>query len=675
MANFVTETIAHFIGYLHLDQLFNLDAKHYSGAPVYTTRAYTSEPPKQVSSFPAELPERAGSPALPNPHVEPPSGHARLPGSASAPDPVLVSEIPVMTIEPPESVQVPRVEFAISSSQKVIDPSVTYTIGGRQDMLVDVLQRNTLLDDDTVLDRLLAVGDLSVSPQVAERIQFLVETAVGEVPDGMWASFGLPTGVSRQHSSIGDAVDIGPGDDAPRPASYAHAVGPDGTHVNGVQVDDEGQSLIEQSDTLAAVIQSIMGEGQIGDTRTTAHAPKPEFSTEAAQAFAPTGGVAQIVSAGGNEAANVTALYDLGDAFGSRIIVGDYYERNIIAQVNVLDSSGGGGISDLALLSTVLKNDSGLRNEAAFVSEPGLLYGTPTFGYPGAIHWQVDYVNGDLVDITSVIQRNFVIDNDISQSTQSTAHQVVTLGENDQINIASLAELGKSYDLIIIGGDYFKYNAIFQFNIVIDEDAVFEWTDHGGRLTYGSGGNSLVNDAAIVGIGGNLHNPLTAEATALSDAIGGRAATLNGAWTIGLPGNGNDIFEVLYVAGNYHSYNILLQSNIMSDVDAIARSLTEGDSAETGRNTASNVALIYDLESQSAYQMIGGEAYEESFLIQANIIFDETTEAQSSLDLENGLVAVLTAMGEDAPVSAHTDDDAGFVPASAHADVLGAMLH
>lgn len=688
MAHHVSSEISRFLGYLHFDQLLNLDALHYSGAPVYVMRGHAPDVIGKPVVFDPEFPAGSTPLRLPQFLEEQVPEVAIAPAPIPRPTPVILTppqgSLPAQAVQqfnPPQSFIDTVLDLVVGMPGEPVDPTVTYTFGRDAGQLLAFLQENTLRDNDIVLDRLLDVSALPLSEESRAALEYLTDLAIAELPAGLDPNFETSEGIQLERTSDGDDIEIElPLGSSQSPDSFA--VPSNGTFVNGTKVSGEGQSQPEQSAQVREIAESILREGAIGEERQTEN--EPASAPLDGAPLGPSGGPAQIVAAGGNEAANVAALYDLGDAFGSRIILGDYHEKNVIAQINVLAEVGAALPSDDWLIKIAMDESSELRNEASFANDPGLLYGNVAAGFPGASHWHVDYVYGDLFDITTLTQRNFLTDNDFSESTQTTAHYVATLGENDQVNLMNIVELGKAYDLIIIGGDYFKYNAIFQFNVLLDGDAVHQ-SSEGDRSGKSEDGNTLSNDAAIVSSGGNSHNPISASAAQLADAIANQATTLDHAWTIGLPGNGNDTFEVLYITGNYYTYNLLLQTNIVADLDNIEQ--LAGDeapsdlqqTASAGGNAIANAALLYDLSSQSSYQMLGGQAYEETFLVQANIIIEDQAESDDDRDHEDwddnsALIGVLAALASENDNTSVIESPQGGGYAGG-GDVLGSLLH
>jgi len=669
----VTDEVSRFIGYLHLDQLLNLEALHYFGSPTYLPRGFAGEPAARGSAF-AELFRPTGStPARLIADNSSPDTDAAVAARLALAPTVQFQPLAPITPAPlqrqaPADVPLPDIRFAFDP----IDPTVSYTLGSEAGQLFLAQQENVLGDDDIVDDgHVFDRGKGDLPSHSTDAVEDLIELAFAAVPEGLGSDFEVSSGITLHTYSDTGTPQLQVSLDG-NGGIEPYRVESDGTYLNGRLTSVTGQSQADQAAGLRATAESILGEGEIGEARATSMAPEALPVPAEGASFGPTGGAAQIVSAGANEAANVAAVYDFGDAFGSRIVLGDYHEKNVIVQVNAFASAPP---SEAVLIEGLLSANSDLRNEASFRSDPGALYARGAVGYAGAENWHVDYIYGDWIDVTSIIQRNVLGDGDIARTTQFQSHAVATLGENDQLNVLNLIELGKSYDLIIVAGDYFKYNAIFQFNVVLDEDALLQTGSNG---SWSSGGNVLSNDAAIVGTGGNTHAPLTANGAAIAGAIADQATILDGAWTIGLPGDGDDTFEVLYVTGDYYVYNLILQTNLIADSDRVAQ-LAGGQagieqSASSGANSAANAAIIFDLDTQSAYQMLGGDAYEDTFLVQANIIVAADDDKDELAASDSGLIAVLAAMVDD-DASAPADETTDSINPTGHADVLGAMLH
>lgn len=666
MAHQVTEAIQHFIGYLHLAELLNLSGRHYQGAPTYTGFSLDEPAPEPRSLLPVSAPDAYVPQRLPSFEAGPGARLDPIWKSRSPAEEIVQSQfLPIPFIGSPSGPSPVVPAYGFEAGSVLPDISVRYDIGGRQDNIVDVAQRNALFDNDIVLDGETIIETVSLPPAVAALLQQSVHRLLDELPADLLTPFSRPganDGLTMQIGKVG----LNPAE----AASAASSLGPvswNGTYVDGIRTSDQGQRTDVQVDQLSSIADRMRADGELGSGRSPGvSAP----SNVGIGDFSPL--PVQEIRAGGNEQANVAMIYDLGDAFGSRIIRGDYHEINVIAQINLLaeDTAPGARTSPDSAANI-------FRNEASFVNEPGDVSGVvPVRGFNGATQWNVDYVNGSVFDVTMVRQSNFMADLDFVEVEQTQAYHLVTLGENNQFNVSAILEMGKTYDLIIVGGDYYKANIIVQVNILLDDDVVTHWGDS-GKVSVASGDNLLENDAAIVGTGGQTFHGMTADVTALADAIAARQSTLDPNLTVGLPDNGDGVIDVLYVSGSYYNMNVIVQTNIIADLDQIEQRASSLDpvreqSVSSGGNAALNGALIVDLDSQTDYQFLGGEVYEESLLAQIDIIGDaEPADAPFSQD--DDAIAVVAAMTD---LVAAGEDHAPAIMQSPipSADVLGSVL-
>lgn len=187
------------------------------------------------------------------------------------------------------------------------------------------------------------------------------------------------------------------------------------------------------------------------------------------------------------------------------------------------------------------------------------------------------------------------------------------------------------------------------------------------------------------------------EAQAVVDAVQAGDDFIAGENTWGLLDNGDGIFNVLYVTGDYYNHNMIMQVNVVSDADYMTEILDGGhgdfdgdgfrgdyefdasaQDATTGGNILVNGAAIIEQDVTSQYQFVGGEATSEALLVQANIIATDEEMEHFSDDadaLTDDAVATVAALVEDA-----SDDGEAFVlPAgaaeiAAGADVMGGMM-
>ncbi len=275
-----------------------------------------------------------------------------------------------------------------------------------------------------------------------------------------------------------------------------------------------------------------------------------------------------------------------------------------------------------------------VTNSATFANDPGKIYGNIAYGYPGAVNWHVDYVNGDYCSVDALHQTNVLIDGDLAQQSSASMHFTATLGANGQLNFVNVTDAMSHFELVIVAGNDYKIDCVVQLNVVLNDDIVQQILGGNGSQSVNAGGNILLNDAAIANIGGESFKTLGGEAQTLADAIAHKDTSIDFSHSLGLPGNGTDNFNVLYVSGDYYDEHLLTQTNVIIDPNKVVQCAPLGavglpgadtsgglaQTATTGGNEATNLALLVNFNSTSDYQFLGGTHYEDTLLVQANIV-------------------------------------------------------
>ena len=682
------DKIWHFLGYLRLLESTGRDTLHYIGAPTYQTTPYDPDKapaPLDVDpsyaktaairfvKFASPPPSAVTAPDLPPsfdkiaPTLKTAGGSLILPAPVYAPGMDLV--LPPKELLPPDAI-------------------LRYWLGESQYHDIVAEQFNKLVDRDVVLDgleRLPAETLETAFAHVASKagaLQELIEIAETELPAHLSALFNdHPGNVIRisvdSDNALRPQLENGGADETAFEQVEA------GRYVNGVAAEAETSDAQGEYVAAVAKLVNLNGSDDADDDETSEEHEGGAYANgafAAAESWAPTAGKQQI-STGDNSSVNVAVLQDYNDVFGSRIVLGDYYETNTIAQINVFagrDAYEHLDGANVELVSDVVAANS-FRNEATFVNEPGETYGDVESGYPFASDWRVHYTDGDLYDVTVVTQHNVLHDGDIHARPSSTEHYTLETGENGQLNVTQLLEYGTEYDLIIIEGDLITENVIIQVNVLEDEDLIVQHTSDGATHYYMGGGNHLENDAAIYSTGDGSFKPMSEEATEIAEIIGAQGGEIDGLVTIGLPGDGDDTFDVLYVKGDYYTYNLVMQTNTVSDGD-YSYSEQHGDGAEhatdAGGNTLINAAVIIEQNSTSEYQYLAGEYHTEELLIQANIVEGEQDPQGVAGDLhEDVLAAIAGADDDDEAVNLKPEEitpDYGMGGGST--DVLGGVI-
>jgi hypothetical protein len=271
-------------------------------------------------------------------------------------------------------------------------------------------------------------------------------------------------------------------------------------------------------------------------------------------------------------------------------------------------------------------------------------------GFPQA--WVVTEITGDFVSLNWIQQLNFITDNDTS--VVSSSYGVTTqvgMGENQSFNHLSVADLGRNYDLVLIGGNYYDANIISQTNVLLDDDiaGAVAGFHSSGQGSVSTGDNLLWNNANITSIGQGetgampngflhaIHDFQDGDKTLSSDV-------LNDSAFLGLPG-----LRVLYISGSIYDLQYVQQTNVLGDADQIALAMNSLHPANdgnwtitTGSNALVNSAQIVDVDPTSKIY-VGGDHYSDELLVQTDIIrTDHLAQIQDADHLVNEAVAFLS---------------------------------
>lgn len=602
-----TETIWHFLGYLHIADALARASEVYDGAPA---PGRPDDPATVLRDVPARpdfddpVSHPVPPPALPTsepghlipiprgalPGMPGPVGNASPPSKPSAPQPQTVSD-------PTESV-------LINHQRHIF---VSYEDGGHES-LVAIKQVNMMDDQDTLID--LGVRDADGNPivppviETSHVISTMLVRALDETPDT------LPRNAAADATSLISAVET-------RDAAW---------RASG-EAPDEGSAATPPSGRIVDGVASnaplpVIAPQEITPWRGAAEAASKEMESRI-EGPAPAQGVGTVVETGHNVQANAALIVDANEASGSLIVGGDYFFSRAIVQVNILTDSDRVDIARTdAAMPFVRADGNQLHNVAEFVTHE---ITNEHRGAVGTPLWQVDIFRGDFYDVKSIVQFNGLTDNDRTvQATAGTYFDAQT-GGNQQTNLAKVYGLD-SYDIIIIGGSYHRADWIFQYNVMLDSDvAKLLSADNadGTGADVSSGFNRLVNEASITTYDSAAFKQLNDAQRSLLDGLDHRVPALvpNADWH--LTGNASGTLKILYVNGDYYDINTITQINVMSDVDQSIQASATEDSAQgvsSGGNSALNEARIVDPGALSTSRYLGGEAYEASILVQANII-------------------------------------------------------
>ena len=383
----------------------------------------------------------------------------------------------------------------------------------------------------------------------------------------------------------------------------------------------------------------------------------------------------QNVSVGSDIQANDAALTNLQGLSTMFTVGGNYYQTEAIVQTNVFAGQdhfyGGPGVASIA--ANTVQNIADVRNDVPTLTSGGS--GTT----PSGLNWSVDVVNGNFLDVHSLVQTNYLQNNNVVYQTSYSGDSQIIAGENTQTNFAQFQNLTANYQLIIVEGSCHQDDLIYQTNVLLDNNQVnFNGQGFASDSATG-GGNSAVNDATIVDTGNHNYQQFSSDASAVVQALESQSGIVDPSSVLNafpsLFGNIN----VLVVTGDYYDVNYISQTNVMSNANVVQ--LTGSSTAPAG--ATQSVSTGHDITVNSASIVDGGSAlspylqghyYNDIILIQTNIIGnDPKVTGHDPSQLAPELVA-FTGATEGANLGAETPVIAAATPQQHH-DGMGCVLH
>lgn len=450
--------------------------------------------------------------------------------------------------------------------------------------------------------------------------------------------------------------------DAPELDGASVITAPSGTYVNGVAAAEAPELLELLPAKLAAVLGgepvAAEAEDEIGTDEAT------QSQTIAFDEMTPS----MTLNAGGNMLVNEITVVNAGLQASVMAVQGNFHQLDVIIQINAFSDSdtiiGATGEGHVPGPETVA------YNIASFETKTSDVLAKAAEANPGTmpLSWTVTVVSGDLVFVEWMKQFTFQSDQDVHVLSAIGANTVVTTGENIGLNAISFADLGRYFDLVIVGGNLYDANIIVQTNILYDNDTIqYLGGQQSDADNLATQGNLLSNEASILNVGPTeFGTPMPGH---VSDAMA-NLSTGNQHMPSGFDSDG--IFEglsalrVLYVAGDIYDLRYLQQTNVLGDADLVALQQAQlfvdnpgtDWAISTGANALANQARIVDYDGVGDSVYVGGEHYSDAILIQANILASDN--AGSSGDaLVSEVIAFLDndvpdMPGDDGPFSSST---------------------
>lgn len=669
----ITETIWHFAGYLHIAEEVARSATLYSGDPQNPVpdedpvRFKEPERPPVFDDLQSQ-PTFIREPVSSDPH---PALH-KLP----APPPVPIGTKLVLYPTTPQRLELPD-EFGFERNVRTTERVITaeYQPGGTEG-LVDIGQRNLASDRDVVIsDKILdSAGEPVALSEIDHEGTFAAMVAQAEaavpanLPDAAFASTHELIAVFTERG--GSWAETG----SPNPDGSPAETAPVGRIVDGEFSVAElpVPSIIEIAPWRFDEAEPAKKTDPLTEGGSTKEIEPTKEAEKTVTAPEPTGGIATLAETGLNTQINAAVILDANEAVGSLMVGGDHYFSRGIVQVNVLTDSDHVDVAVAGSLQpSVTTGGNEVHNVAELITH---VMSASVHGAAGTSLWSVDVVSGDFYDVRSITQLNTLDDSDRVVQAESGTYFDLRTGENEQVNLAEVRGLD-NYDIIIVGGDYYRADWIYQYNIVLDSDDARLFSAGGvdDSTVVTTGFNRLTNLATIETYDGEFKS-MNAAQLELMQALGNGLTVLipNADWN--LYGTGGTL-QVLYIPGDYYDINVITQVNLLVDADQIIQASAETGAAQgvaNGGNSAINEAHIIDPGTLSAAAYLGGMAYEESVLIQTNIITD--TDTVTIHDTQT-LITELVAFAHDEATDSRPQNDVPLaVDPAQHDHLMSNML-
>lgn len=204
------------------------------------------------------------------------------------------------------------------------------------------------------------------------------------------------------------------------------------------------------------------------------------------------------------------------------------------------------------------------------------------------------YVNGELEE--PPVEPTPPAEFDDVPDTGQGIGQWASMGSNESINAALIADIGEGVRTMMVMADYYKTDAIFQTNTIVDEDEVHV-SGGEGEPSVTSGDNVATNIADFV-----QYASIYADLPTFSAGPN---------WIVDK------------VEGDYYSVHAVTQTNYLSDNDVATQvSANSHYNIVAGHNQLGNVALIVDGEIQYDLIIIQGSYHGMNVIFQNNILLN-----------------------------------------------------
>jgi len=248
------------------------------------------------------------------------------------------------------------------------------------------------------------------------------------------------------------------------------------------------------------------------------------------------------------------------------------------------------------------------------------------------------YVNGELQD--RPLEPSPPAEPEKLPDTGDGIGQWATLGSNFSINAALIVDIGEAARTMVVMGDYFKTDAIFQTNTTVDHD----------RISV-SGGDRAPSSTSDKDVATNIAD--FAQNPSIYTGFAAHAAGPN--WTVDV------------VDGDYYSVHAVAQVNYLSDNDVATQvSSSSHYNLVGGHNEQGNLALIYDGSIEYDLIIVQGSYHGLNVIFQNNILLnnDKIVMSADGADPSQSVSSGNNSLLNEAAVANYGGDTFDELPAN-----------
>jgi hypothetical protein len=379
----------------------------------------------------------------------------------------------------------------------------------------------------------------------------------------------------------------------------------------------------------------------------------------------------QEVVTGANLVINETSIVKAWVDAPVIAVAGDAVRLDVVSQVNAMESTAKAFGGDTAAPSETL---NGVSIEYESTADPEDSSPAASGVFPQ--NWTVVSIAADVFAVNWVQQYVFASDFDRTEITISTHDTFIGTGENVIANGVQLAELGFHYDLIMVGGNMVTMNIVDQTNVLVDVDTIGAAAT--GPVNLMVGDNLQYNRAELKQTGLDQMTEMQDNfRTAMKDVAEGKK-DLAKELAEDARFEGKAELKALHIKGDLIKASIIEQYNFLGDSDQVELILDDfsagGGAVKlvTGSNAQLNAAKIHDIGLDSEV-MVGGEAYSDALIYQAELIDHEAPPAGVGM---SPLASEAVAFLADDMLEADGDDySAGPGPFGAEHPASSDVMH